>query len=74
MSDARDRVLALLDEPGSRTKASLQDQLTDEFEPTEVTRALGKLLHAGEIEEHPEVLEGCSPADSLSEFHREAAC
>lgn len=55
MSDARDRVRDLLDEPGSRTKASLQEQLADEFEPTEVTRALGKLLHAGKVEEHPEI-------------------
>ena len=55
MTEAQNHVLELLDEPGSRTKESLVDNLEDEFEPTEVTRALGNLLVEDEIEKHPEI-------------------
>lgn len=55
MSEAIERVRELLDAPGTRTRDSLIRELEGEVEPTAVTRALGKLVVAGEVEEHPEI-------------------
>jgi hypothetical protein len=52
--DVRERVLELLDEPGSRTRGSLIAEM-DDVESTEVARALGQLLVDDEIEEHPDI-------------------
>lgn len=52
--DVRERVLELLDEPGSRTRHSLIAEL-DGVDSAEVARALGQLLVDGEIEEHPDI-------------------
>ena len=53
--NARDRVLELLDEPGSRSKQSLIEELEGEVEPVEVTRSLGELIVENVVEEHPKI-------------------
>jgi len=55
MTVAQEKIIELLDEPGSRTKESLVAELDGEVDSTEVTRALGELLVSGEVEEHPEI-------------------
>lgn len=52
--DLQRRVLEHLEEPGSRTKDSLLEEL-DAVDSAELTRALGQLILDGEIQEHPDI-------------------